>query len=187
MTVKVGISAVAVAVLGSIGFLAAHPVEASAHASCSGGSHYTSFTGHEVQFGSTAVRSPDGTVRGQGQSQIASVGFKVHYRVLDILLVDNTCWILGEVTKGDAGSLSPSFTFPIPDLSGRKFLQSIKDDGEGEGAADKVGGAPFWYAAGNPITVLTPANIPNPAIGFGFVFHPIMPLTEGNIQVRNPN
>ena len=55
-------------------------------------------------------------------------------QVLDLLVMDNTCWILGEVTHGESGDFADGSFLGAEDLTGIRFIQSDQDNGEGAAA-----------------------------------------------------
>jgi hypothetical protein len=176
--------------------LAAVPIASAAQPmSSSGGCEYISNAGNDVQFGFTAIKRPDESAQGQGNISDKEHGFKVHFQVLDLLVMDNTCWFLGEITHGESGDFVDVF-LGAEDLTGFRFIQSGQDNGEGAAAdPDRVGGNAYWefpyfpyngsactFVEIDPACVDSIINLP---FGFGILFSPIANLTEGNIQVQN--
>jgi hypothetical protein len=181
MRLSIGITCLAIVLAGAVALTSAPTAAAAGGRSCGGGGSYSAPGVGDVQFGSTAREHADGKVTGQGQSRIASLDYEAHYKVLDLVFDGTTCWILGEVTKGDAGLLTGIGPFPISDLAGRRFVQSIQDNGEGAAApADKVGGSPWWLGTNTSRQSIDQAYVDSLP---GFVA-PFSPLTRGNIQVQ---
>ena len=106
----------------------------------------------------TAQVDESGEVKGQAQFQLRDLDLRIHLDVDCLVVVGNQAWI-GGVVKNSSN----------PALVGTRFVFTVVDNGEGQGAVDELG-----EPAGS---VLQSDCLTQPAL-------PLLPLTNGNFQVR---
>ena len=106
----------------------------------------------------TAQVDESGEVKGQAQFQLRDVDLRIHLDVDCLVVVGNQAWI-GGVVKNSSN----------PALVGSRYVFTVVDNGEGQGAVDELG---------EPVpSGLLADCLTQPAL-------PLLPLTNGNFQVR---
>ncbi len=106
----------------------------------------------------TAQVDEAGVAKGQAQFQLRDIGLRIHLDVDCLVVVGNQAWI-GGVVKNSSD----------PTLVGTRFVFTVVDNGEGGGAVDELGEPAASTLQSDCLT--------QPAL-------PLLPLTNGNFQVR---